>query len=107
LEEKIFKILNQLLDGQKKLEDGQQKLEDGQKKLEEGQQKLENQVAENTQILKALEHAAQVNKAEIDKLSFEVAEIKGEVIAIRKDLSAVEVITAKNWSDINHLKAIR
>ena len=93
LEEKIFGVLNQLLDGQKKLEDGQKK--------------LENQVTENTQILKALEHAAQVNKAEIDKMSFDIAEIKGEVSAIRKDLSAVEIITAKNWSDINYLKAIK
>ena len=92
MEEKIFGILNQLLDGQKKLEDGQKK--------------LERQVTENTLILKALEHSAQVNKAEIDKMSFEIVEIKGEVKAIRKDLTAVETITAKNWQDIIHLKAI-
>lgn len=48
MEEKIFGILNQLLDGQKKLEtrfDGIETRFDG----------LENQVKENTLILKALE----------------------------------------------------
>ena len=58
LKEKIFAILNELLDGQKSLENGQKK--------------LEIQVTENTQILKALEHASQVNKAEIDKRSFDM-----------------------------------
>src|SRR5665648_1116707 len=46
-----------------------------------------NQIKENTQILKALEHLAQVNKAEHDKMSYNIAEISGEVKAMRKDLS--------------------
>lgn len=36
-----------------------------------------------------------------------MAEIKGEVSNIRKDLSAVEVVTANNWSDLAKLKAIK
>ena len=66
-----------------------------------------NQLKENTQILKALEHLAQVNKAEHDKMSFDIAEINGEVKAMRKDLSNVEIITASNWGDIAKLKSIK
>ena len=66
-----------------------------------------NQIKENTQILKALEHLAQVNKAEHDKMSFNIAEISGEIKAIRKDLSNVELITASNWGDIAKLKTVK
>src|SRR5680860_725178 len=65
------------------------------------------QIKENTQILKALEHLAQVNKAEHDKMSFNIAEISGEVKGIRKDLSNVEIITASNWGDLVKLKSIK
>lgn len=66
-----------------------------------------NQVKENTQILKALEHLAQVNKAEHNKLTFDIAEISGDIKAIRKDLSNVELITASNWGDIAKLKSVK
>lgn len=68
---------------------------------------LENQVSENTQILKALEHLAQINKAEHDRMTFDLAEISSEVKSIRKDLSTVELVTANNWSDIVKLKSIK
>ncbi|WP_407313803.1 MbeD/MobD family mobilization/exclusion protein [Desulfosporosinus sp. SB140] len=68
---------------------------------------LTNQVNENTQILKALEHLAQVNRAERDRMIMDIAEIHGEVRAIRKDLSTVELVTANNWSDIAKLKSIK
>lgn len=62
---------------------------------------------ENTQILRALEHKTNVICAEQENLKHEVAEIKGEVKGIRKDMSSVELITAKNWSDITMLKAVK
>ena len=68
---------------------------------------LSSQVQENTQILKALEHLAQVNKAEHDKMSFDIAEISGEIKTIRKDLSTVELVTASNWGDIVKLKSVK
>lgn len=68
---------------------------------------LSSQVHENTQILKALEHLAQVNKAEHDKMTVDIAEISGEVKSIRKSLSTVELVTADNWSDIVKLKALK
>jgi len=73
-------------------------------------EKVDNQgkqIKENTQILKALEHLAQVNKAEHDKMSFDIAEINGEIKAIRKDLLNVELITASNWGDIARLKSVK
>ena len=62
---------------------------------------------EHTQILRALEHKTDVISAEQENLKHEVAEIKGEVKSIRKDMSSVEIITANNWSDIAKLKAIK
>jgi len=66
-----------------------------------------NQINENTQILMALEHLTQVNKAEHDKMSFDIAEISGEIKAFGKSLSNIELITANNWGDIVKLKSIR
>lgn len=66
-----------------------------------------NQLKENTQILKSLEHLAEVNKAEHDKMFFDIAEIHGEIKSMRKDLSTVELVTANNWSDIVKLKSVK
>lgn len=72
--------------------------------------KMDSQVIqhkENTQILKSLEQLAQVNKVEHEKITFDIAEISGEVRALRKDLLNVEIITASNWSDIAKLKSVK
>lgn len=62
---------------------------------------------EHSQILRALEHKTDVISAEQENLKHEVAEVKGEVKGIRKDLGNVELITASNWSDIVKLKAVK
>lgn len=69
--------------------------------------RLETKIDENTQILRALEHSAEVNKAEHDKMSNDIAHIKGDIEGIRKDINFVEEATAKNWGDIAKLKAIK
>lgn len=66
-----------------------------------------NQIKENTQILSALEHLAQVNKAEHDKMSFNIAEMSGKIEAFGRSLSNIELITASNWGDIVKLKSVR
>ena len=66
-----------------------------------------NQIKENTQILKALEHLAQANKAEHDTMSFNIVEIGAEIKAFGKSLSNIELITASNWGDIVRLKGVR
>lgn len=68
---------------------------------------LETKIDEHTLILRALEHSAQVNKAEHDKMSNDIAKIQGDVAGIRKDLSQVELVTANNWADIVRLKAVQ
>ena len=75
--------------------------------LKEELNPIRTQLEENTNILKALEHKVDIISAEQQNIKHEVAEIKGETKAIRKDLSNVEVITASNWSDIAKLKAVK
>jgi len=69
--------------------------------------RLETKIDEHTLILIALEHSAQVNKAEHDKMSNDLAKIQGDVAGIKKDLSQVELVTANNWADIVKLKAVQ
>ena len=86
----LLKSINNKLDNQKQI-------------LDENSQIL----AENSQILRALEHSSEVHKAEIDKVNYAIARVEGEVKGVREDLTAVEMITSKNWSDISKLKAVR
>ncbi|EPY2273649.1 hypothetical protein ACXAUS_002517 [Clostridium sporogenes] len=69
--------------------------------------RLENKVDENTQILRALEHSAEVNKSEHDKMYNDIVHIKGDVKVIKNDLCRVEEATANNWADIAKLKSIK
>ncbi|OPJ65068.1 hypothetical protein [Clostridium oryzae] len=59
------------------------------------------------QIVNALAHSAEVNRAEHDKMINDIAHIKGNIEAIRKDLSTVEVVTANNYADLAKLKAVK
>ena len=68
---------------------------------------LEAKLDEHTLILRSLEHSAQVNKAEHDKMSNDISKIQGDITGIRKDLSQVELVTANNWADIVRLKAVQ
>lgn len=68
---------------------------------------IQSQIDEHTQILRALEHSSQVNKAEQDKISNNIAHIKGDIESIKKDITNVEVITASNWQDIAKLKSVK
>jgi chromosome segregation ATPase len=62
------------------------------------------QLDEHTQLLRAIEHKTDVIAAEQENLKHEVAEVKGEVKSLRKDLAQVEIVTANNWADIAKLK---
>jgi hypothetical protein len=48
---------------------------------------IESQQKENTQILKTLEHASQVHKAELDKLNIQGSEIKGGLVKFKNETS--------------------
>ena len=77
------------------------------KRLETKVDEIQTQQQEDHQILKALEHKAEVNKAEQDKMSNDITHIKGDVEALRKDISTVEIVTANNYADIAKLKAVK
>ena len=68
---------------------------------------LESQVQENTSILKSLEHAAEVSKAEHDQMNHTIAIMQGDIAEIKHELSFVEIVTSKNLNDIAKLKAIK
>ncbi|WP_288477471.1 hypothetical protein [uncultured Clostridium sp.] len=74
-------------------------------KIENEVKDIKTQVNENTHILKALEHLAEVNKAEHDNLIHQISSISGNVETIKEDICNVEVITASNWKDIAKLKS--
>lgn len=107
LQEELKPIKEQLREELKPIKDQLQELQIQTEENTREIKALKLQTIENTQILKALEHKADVNKAEHDKMFFEIAEIKGEVKSLRKDISAVEIVTANNWSDIARLKAVK
>ena len=70
-------------------------IEDLRKDMNQKFDNQDKQLKENTQILKALEHLAEVNKAEHDKMFFNMAEMSGEIKNMRKDLSTVEIYDSK------------
>lgn len=81
-------------------------------KIETEVKYIKTQVSENTQILKSLEHSAQVNKAEHDNfsntlhhLSGDITKIKSDISTMKKDMNNVEIITATNWHEIALLKS--
>jgi hypothetical protein len=78
--------------------------EDFQKAVLENFKVIKSQLDENTQILKALEHKAEINKAEHDKMSNDIAHMQGDITSIKNVVTIVEEVTAQNWNDIIKLK---
>ncbi|MBC8059242.1 MAG: hypothetical protein H7Y18_01080 [Clostridiaceae bacterium] len=68
---------------------------------------IETQQQEDHVILRALEHKAEVNKSEHDNMASNINHIMGDVEALRKDISTVEIVTSSNYADIARLKAVK
>jgi hypothetical protein len=68
---------------------------------------IKSQQEESLSILRSLEHKSDINKAEHDKLFNDIAKLSGSVENMRKDLSAVEVVTARNMENIAELKLVK
>lgn len=100
LEKEILDLLKQM---NKKLDAHTLKLDTHTQMLDTHTQML----GEHTQILRALEHLAQVNRSEHDRMFNDIAHLKGETEAMRKDLATVEIVTARNMENIAHLKLIK
>ena len=89
----VLEKLENLEDGQKRLETRQGTLEEGQRRLEAGQDKI-------TEDLRAvIEQTADLTEYR--------QEMKGEIRDIKVTILRVEKATADNWSDIVNLKSIR
>lgn len=110
IREELKPINNKLDSLENKLGSLESKVDNLENKVDSLESKVDSldiQVKENTQILKALEHLAEVNKSEHDSMKNDIIHIKGTVEAIKKDLSQVEIVTANNWADIAKLKAVK
>lgn len=92
----------------KDLQEIKKLLDENNKKLDQKLNKqltpIKSQLEENTQILKALVHSAEVSKAERDKMSNDIAYIKGGITSINENLDAVKEILGRHEVDITVLK---
>ncbi|QXM07383.1 hypothetical protein KVH43_03880 [Crassaminicella indica] len=68
---------------------------------------MKTRMDETYEIVKALEHSSQVNKAEHDSMLNDIAHIKGDIQIIKRDMYRVEEATANNWADIARLKQVK
>lgn len=78
--------------------------EEFQKSVLDSLKSITSQLDENTKILKALEHKAEVNKSEHDKMFNDIAHMQGDITSIKNIVNIVEEVTAQNWNDIIKLK---
>ena len=65
---------------------------------------IKSQLEENTQILKALVHSAEISKAERDRTGNDIAYIKGGITNINENIDAVKEILGRHEVDITVLK---
>lgn len=68
---------------------------------------LEGQMSETNQVVKALLHQSEVQKAQIDQVIHATSRIEGDVKGLRSDINTIEAVTAKNWNDIVKLKTVK
>ncbi|WP_271629217.1 coiled-coil domain-containing protein [Caldicellulosiruptor sp. DIB 104C] len=135
LEAKVESLEKRVESLEKRVESLEKRVENLEKRvdsLEKRVEKLELQVAENTQILKALEHLAQVNKAEHDNFTHQLARMEGllnsvisnnskehqalfkqteentqKIVKLEKDMTIIESVCGKNMQDIAFLKGVK
>jgi chromosome segregation ATPase len=96
-----------LKDDVKLLKDDVKLLKDDVKLLKDDVKLLKTQQEESNSILRSLEHKADINKAEHDKLFNDIAKLSGNIEDMRKDLCAVEIVTARNLENIAQLKLVK
>mgnify|MGYP000925800367 FL=1 len=65
---------------------------------------IKSQLQENTEILKALEHSSEVNKAEHDKMNNDIAHIEGHLKNIDENIDVMKEMLGRHEVDIAVLK---
>lgn len=78
--------------------------EEFQKLLLEKLNSIDSQVKENTAILKALEHKAEVNKAEHDQMAMDIAKISGNVVSVMENNKSIFELIGEHDVSIRTLK---
>lgn len=68
---------------------------------------IEIRQTDSLAMLIVLDHLAKISKAEYVSIQLDIAEIKEEIKGIRRDLTAVEAITSKNWNVLANMKTER
>ncbi len=104
MEEKIMNMLEQLYlevkgikDEVKDLKEGQAIMQNDVKDLKQGQERIEGKV-----------DSIEKHLIELDAKNAERhLEMVGEIDDMKKNLTAIEIITSKNWNEIAHLKAVK
>ena len=77
------------------------------KSLQKDNQEIKSEVKDiNKKLDGVIEQTADLLEFRSD-MSEQMKKVNGNVEAIRKDITNVEVITASNWQDIAKLKAVR
>jgi chromosome segregation ATPase len=115
LDKELIKVLSDLLDEKlspikgdiNNIKDDIKNVKDDIKNVKDDIKNVKTQQEESISILRSLEHKAEVNKSEHDKLFNDIAKLSGTVENMRKDLSAVEVVTARNLENIAQLKLVK
>lgn len=75
--------------------------------LKEDVKYIKVQQEEQSRILRILEDKAVTNKADHDVMSNSIIKLSGKVESMRKDLAALEVVSARNMENIAELKLVK
>jgi len=112
--QKIFNKLDHLDNRLGQVENRLGDVEDNLGNIKESLDQVKSQQEENTQILSALEHKADVHKADMDNLGNEFSHLSGNqkkilknLEELRDDVEMISLNTAKNSLDIAKMKAAR
>lgn len=107
MDKEMLEILKNMQTDMKSMQSDMKNMQSDMKNMQSDIKEIKSKQEETYQIVKALVHSAEVNKAEHDKMAIDLAHIKGDVEALRKDVTNVEIITSSNWNDIAKLKAVK
>jgi hypothetical protein len=105
LEKEILEAIGKLLD--EKLDEKLTPIRKEIRDLKTDTELIKVQQKEHGAILSILLDKAEVNRAKHDKLTHDMAQVLETINNMRKDLTVVEIVTARNMENIAHLKAIK
>ncbi|MBU5436829.1 hypothetical protein KQI42_02345 [Tissierella sp. MSJ-40] len=105
MEKEILEAIGKLLD--EKLDEKLSPIWKEIRDLKTDTELIKAQQKELESLLNMLLDKSEINRAEHNKLTHDMAQVLETVNNIRRDLTAVEIVTARNMENIAHLKAIK